>query len=130
MFDEIYYKNLNKPAITPPNYVFRYVWYLLYILMFFALTIVIFSPNSMVKFFGILFFILQLVLNIIWAPVFFKLRKMKLSLIICIFLTVFALVSLYFFSKVSLFAFFLMFPYILWLFFACFLLANIVSMNN
>ena len=30
----LWYKNLNKSGITPPNYIFSIVWSILYFLMF------------------------------------------------------------------------------------------------
>ena len=130
MYDNDFYKSLKKPEITPPAKVFKYVWIILYLMMFTALYLVIKTPENVFKTFGILFFTLQFILNILWSPVFFVFKKMETAFVICIVLTVFVGATVYCFLKISLLATFLMIPYLMWSVFACFLLRAFILNNK
>ena len=64
-----WYNTLKKSSLTPPNYVFSVVWTLLYMLMFVGFARVLRITNDISV---ITFFIIQLLLNISWMPIFFK----------------------------------------------------------
>ena len=129
MYDNDFYTSLKKPEITPPAKVFKIVWIILYLMMFSALYFVLKTPESIFKTFGILFFCMQFLLNLIWSPVFFIFKNMKAAFAVCILLTVFVAVTLYCFLKISLLSAFLMFPYLLWSVFACFLVHEFIKLN-
>ena len=99
-------------------------------MMFTALYLVLKNPESVFKTFGILFFGLQFILNLLWSPIFFIFKNIKTAFIICILLTFFIAVTVYCFLNVSLGAAFLMIPYLLWSIFACFLIKEFLNINN
>ena len=79
--NDIWYKTLKKSNLTPPNYVFKYVWTILYIMMFFSLIKYIKPKTNKL---GLIFFSIQLFFNLIWTPIFFKYKDTKKALYILI----------------------------------------------
>lgn len=125
----LWYDKLNKSKLTPPNWVFSVVWPILYILMFMAL-FKIWSHNKCKPYCpAITFFIIQLILNFSWSPVFFKLQKIKLSFVILILLIIFAFITYNQFKIIDNNISLLFIPYLLWLCFATYLNFYIVTNN-
>ena len=129
MYNNEFYQNLKKPAITPKPVVFKYVWLILYLMMFTALYIILRLPDSIYRNTGLVFFTIQFLLNIVWSPVFFILQDMKLSFSISLFLALFVALTVFVFSKLSVLAAILLIPYLLWSVFACFLLLQFIKIN-
>ena len=71
-----WYIYLDKPAFSPPNWIFGPVWTTLYILMGISLYLVLMSENKKRKK-AVRIFMLQLMLNIAWS-IFFLDLKMRL----------------------------------------------------
>ena len=82
-----WYKRLNKPAWTPPNWAFPVMWTTIYLLMSFAGARVAPLPGSE---YAMAFWALQIALNALWTPVFFGLRRLKgaLPIMACLWLAV------------------------------------------
>ena len=72
-----WYKSLNKPTWTPPNWVFPVAWTSIYLLIAFAGARVAGAGGSG---YAMAFWGLQIALNTLWTPVFFGLRNIKASL--------------------------------------------------
>ena len=66
------YSILNKPAFSPPGFIFPVVWTILYILMGASSYIVYFS-NSSNKSKALLLYCIQLFFNFCWSIIFFGL---------------------------------------------------------
>ncbi|MCR5260717.1 MAG: tryptophan-rich sensory protein [Candidatus Gastranaerophilales bacterium] len=130
MYNNTFYQNLKKPDITPKPIVFKYVWITLYLMMFAALYLVIRKPDSAYKIWGLMFFAIQFLLNIVWSPVFFVLQNMKLSYVVSILMTVFTALTIFIFSKVSVSSALLLVPYLIWSAFACFLIRQFIKINS
>jgi tryptophan-rich sensory protein len=130
MYENNFYRNLKKPILTPPPAVFKWVWSMLYALMFVSFSIIFFSPNSPYKIYAFTLFILQLSLNLIWPLIFFVYRKIKLSLIICILLTLCVFLMILVFYNISKISAILQLPYLIWLIFANILNTLIVKLNS
>lgn len=123
-----WYKSLKKSNLTPPNYVFKYVWIILYIMMFFSLIKYIRSspkPNKL----GLIFFTIQLFLNVIWSPIFFKYRDTKKALYILIALWISLMITFNIFYKDNKEAGLLLIPYLVWSSFALYLNYYIMVSN-
>lgn len=121
-----WYKQLNKSNLTPPPIVFSIVWTLLYVSMFASFLVYLkHQPKPL----GIVFFVLQLLLNLSWAPVFFRLKNINLSLIIIILTWIFILLTMIIFYKTSHLSTYLLVPYVLWVSFAIYLNAYIFFKN-
>jgi tryptophan-rich sensory protein len=116
-----WYKTLNKPFFTPPDWIFSPVWISLFILMgisFFFVWRRSGHPKFKIAF---LFFFVQLILNILWSVAFFGLRSPLLGLMDIVLLWMAILFTTLNFFKVSKFAGALLIPYLLWVSFAALL---------
>lgn len=72
-----WYKSLNKPSWTPPNWLFPVAWTSIYLLIAFAgARVAVLDGNA----YAMAFWGLQIAFNTLWTPVFFGLRNMKASL--------------------------------------------------
>jgi len=126
-----WYATLVKPSFSPPNWVFAPAWTLLYILMGLAAALVwqkgLQSPQVRA---ALVFFLIQLILNMLWSVLFFGLRSPLYGLVDILFLWAMILVTIAQFSRVSLPAAFLLIPYILWVTFASGLNLGIFLLNR
>lgn len=116
-----WYENLIKPAFSPPSWVFMPVWTLLYILMFISLALFIKSNANYSKTIPLIIFSVQLILNMLWTPTFFYLKKIGLALIINILLWISVLTLIILFYKFTKLGALLFIPYLLWNTFAIYL---------
>ena len=121
---------LNKPSLSPPAYVFPIAWSILYSLMGVgALLVYRSNTNSIYRSYGLMFNIIQLVLNFFWSIIFFNYKNYELALIWLVMLWLCVLAMLVYYSKVNKLAFVLNVPYILWLSFAGYL-NYFILLNN
>ena len=114
-----WYDTLNKPTFTPPNWTFGVVWTILYVLIGLSAFLVWnqgFDKKS-VKI-ALTLFILQLILNGLWTPIFFGLHFLGIALIEIILLWLVILLTIIYFYKVSKLASMLLVPYLLWVSYA------------
>lgn len=126
-----WYNSLNKPFISPPNYVFGPVWTILYMLMGISAFLVWQKGIKKEKIKNALkIFVLQLVLNFIWSILFFGLRSPLLGLIDILFLWVLIIVTIFRFHGISKPAAYLLVPYLLWVSFATILNFSILIYNR
>jgi translocator protein len=94
-----WYKTLEKPSWTPPDWVFPVAWTALYLCMS------------------------------LWSPVFFGLRKMRAALIVVSFLWLAVAVTLVAFARIDWIAGLLFLPYIVWVTIATALNAAVLRRN-
>ena len=125
-----WYKTLNKPSFTPPNWIFSPVWISLFILMGISLFMVWRRQgHPQVKIASIFFFV-QLILNILWSVAFFGLRSPLLGFIEIILLWIAILLTIQNFLKVSKMAGLILLPYLLWVSFAALLNLSLWILNR
>jgi tryptophan-rich sensory protein len=125
-----WYATLNKPFFAPPNWIFGPVWTLLYCLMGVAFYLIWkqgFKKKN-VKEAGT-YFLVQLVLNCIWTPIFFGLRSPILGLIVIVAMWAAIVLTMKKFYPLSRAAFYLLIPYLLWVSFATLLNASLAVLN-
>ncbi len=113
-----WYRTLNKPFFTPPNWIFSPVWISLFILMGISLFFVWRRPDHPQFKPALIFFFAQLILNILWSVTFFGLTSPLLGLMDIVLLWIAILFTVLNFFKVSKFAGVLLTPYLLWVSFA------------
>jgi tryptophan-rich sensory protein len=113
-----WYQTLKKPSFTPPNWIFSPVWISLYIVMGISLFLVWRRKDSPKVKTALIFFFVQLILNIFWSVGFFGLRLPLLGLMDIILLWVAIVLTIQNFFKVSRMAGLLLLPYLLWVSFA------------
>ncbi len=126
-----WYRTLVKPDLAPPNWIFAPVWTTLFFLMGIAVYLVWEKNwNRKEKKLALMVFFGQLILNIIWSILFFGLRNPALAFIEIILLWLAIAASIYFFSKISKPAAWLLIPYILWVSFASYLNFQLWQLNQ
>lgn len=118
----VWYENLAKPVLAPPNWIFGPVWAILFILIGVALFLVWREgwDRNDVKI-AIIFFAIQLVLNVLWSVIFFGLQDPASAFIEIVFLWIAIVVTMVAFLEVSKIATWLLLPYLLWVSFATYL---------
>ncbi len=125
-----WYRQLDKPSLNPPNWVFPVVWTALYASMGLAHYDYTTAETSVNKSTGHGLHALQLLLNATWSPVFFARRSPRLALvnIVCLALTI--MLTMRAFARVSKRAAWLLLPYLCWVGFATYLNGGIVRLND
>ena len=101
MYNSIWYDSLVKPFLNPPAYVFPPVWTLLYVMLLIALILFSVRISRRSKLKGYIYFIIQLILNLLWSPAFFVLHKIGLALIIVILLDISVFLLIIEFARIS-----------------------------
>jgi len=125
-----WYREIEKPGFTPPDWVFPPAWTVLYAMIavsgFVAWYKVGFAgaPGAFALYF------LQIGLNGLWSPLFFGAKRPDLATldIAALWLAIVATIAA--FSKLSLTAAFLLVPYLLWVTFAAALTVSIWRLNR
>lgn len=121
---------LQKPALSPPVYLFPIVWTLLYILMG-AASYLILRANagkSLTKT-ALTLYLAQLAVNFLWPIFFFTLGWYFFSIFWLLLLLVLVILTTLLFAKISDAAAYLMTPYLLWLIFAGYLNLAVALLN-
>ena len=124
-----WYQTLNKPFFTPPNWVFSPVWICLFVLMGISLFFVWRRPDHPQFKPALIFFFVQLILNVLWSIAFFGLRSPFLGLVDIVALWIAILLTIQYSFKVSKFAGVLLIPYLLWVGFASLLNFSLWILN-
>ena len=122
------YSALNKPAISPPGYIFPIVWTILYILMGISAYIV-YSSNSPNKAKALLIYGIQLFFNFCWSILFFGFNLYLLAFIWLIALIFIIIIMIREFYAVTPLAAYLQIPYLIWCIFAAYLNLFLFIMN-
>jgi len=124
-----WYATLNKPAFTPPNWVFGPVWLTLYTLMGIALWL-IWSKGVIKKTLPAFYlFAAQLLLNAIWSILFFGLRSPLYGLLAIVPLWLLIAYTILKFYKLDRNAAYLLAPYLLWVTVAAYLNFGVWLLN-
>ena len=113
-----WYLSLNKSKLTPPGYVFGIVWPILYLLLGISFLLTIKSPKCIGFCSPLVFFTIQMILNLIWTTVFFRMKMMKTALILIYSIIALTIVAFTRMLPVNSTAALLLIPYLLWLCFA------------
>ena len=116
-----WYKKLKKPSFNPPSYIFAPVWTILYILM--GVSLYLMLNNQL----AVILFIIQLILNVAWSYLFFRLHKLLLASIDIVILLVMIICTA---IASPILASYLLIPYILWVAFATVLTWSVYLLNR
>ena len=127
----LWYATIEKPSFTPPNWVFGPVWTILYLLMGVA-AFLIWQKGVQFRMIRIAlrWFLVQLVLNALWTPVFFGLHQIGWAFVVIVLLWIAIVVTTYCFARVSKTGAALLVPYLLWVSFAAVLNGAIWWLNR
>ncbi len=124
-----WYQTLNKPFFQPPSWVFGPAWTILYTLMGISIARIWHLSASPERISAIRLFVIQLILNLIWTPIFFALQQPLIALFIIIIMWIMIFMTIRSFKKLDNIAAYLLVPYIMWVSFATLLNASIVYLN-
>ncbi|EGF90972.1 tspO/MBR family protein [Asticcacaulis biprosthecium C19] len=126
-----WYASLNKPAFTPPNWLFGPVWSLLYLTMIFAFWRILTRPRATEgRGAAIAWFVVQMVLNGAWSVAFFGLQSPLLGLITIAALVVALVATILTSLKVDRIAGLMLLPYLAWVSFASLLNGAVWWLNR
>jgi tryptophan-rich sensory protein len=126
-----WYATLRKADFSPPNWVFVPVWTFLFVLMAVSAYLVWNKglENKNVKM-AVLTFSIQLVLNMLWSFLFFRLQCPLYAFFEIIVLWLAIVLTILNFFKISRRAGWLLIPYITWVSFAAILNFSMVRLNR
>ena len=122
------YSILDKPAFSPPGFIFPIVWTILYILMGIS-SYIVYSSNSPNKPKALLIYGIQLFFNFCWSIIFFGLDLYLFAFIWLIALIFIIIIMIRQFYIVSPLAAYLQIPYLIWCIFAAYLNFYIFLLN-
>jgi tryptophan-rich sensory protein len=120
---------LVKPDIMPPGWVFGAAWTVLYILLGFAVALILHARGARGRPLALAFFLAQLVLNYAWSPVFFAMHEVGTAFVMIVAMLVLSAVAALLFYRIRRAAGLLMLPYLAWLAFAALLTWQIGELN-
>lgn len=125
------YSSIERPPFSPPGIVFPIVWSVLYILMGISLYLISIDKfaSAEEKTAAKSVFFVQLFLNFIWSPVFFKFKMFLLAFFIIILMAAAVILMIIKFCKISKPAAYLQIPYLIWLFVAGYLNLGVYILN-
>lgn len=124
-----WFEALAKPAFYPPPLAFPVVWSVLYVLMGVALAMVLSARGAAGRGLAAAAFVIQLVLNLAWSPVFFAMHQITAAFGVAVAMAVFILITLVLFWRIRPVAGMLMLPYLAWVCFASVLTFEIGRLN-
>ena len=124
-----WYAGLNKPTWNPPNWVFGPVWTYLYLTMALAAWRVWRRGGWTNRRTPLLMYLLQLILNAFWSPIFFGLQQPGFAFAEILLLWAAIAGTLVLFLRVDRIAGILLVPYLAWVSFATFLNFTLWRLN-
>jgi translocator protein len=126
-----WYRDLRKPAWNPPDWVFGPAWTLILALAGWAGVSAWINASSAADQYRILMlFGINVILHMLWSPLFFNLRRPDWALIEVPFLWLSIVALMVGLAHMSSLSVWLLSPYLLWVTFAAFLNFTIVRING
>ncbi len=126
---DLWYNALNKPILMPDGWVFALAWTVLYFILGIALYLIIVDKTKLSKVKPYSLFATQMVFNALWTYLFFGLNLTGIALIVLLVLIGITIWMMQSFNKISKPAYYLVWPYIIWLIFALYLNGAVVFLN-
>ncbi len=113
-----WYAQLRKPSWNPPGWIFGPVWTALYAMMAIAAWMVWRRGRFAGRRLALSLFLMQLLFNALWSPLFFGLHNPLMALLDIVLLWLALLATMIAFWKVRPLAGALLVPYLVWVSFA------------
>lgn len=123
------YSKLKQPPLAPPSWLFPVVWTILFVLMGISAARVYLKGSPQTKP-ALASYAVQLIINIIWTPLYFTLNLRLAAFIWLIALFIAVIVMIVRFSKVDTVSAWLQLPYVLWIIFAGYLNLSTYLLNG
>ena len=121
MYSSVWYDSLIKPFLQPPAWIFSPVWIIMYGLLLTSIILYSISISEKKKISGYIYFIVHMIFNLLWSPVFFTLHKIDIAFVLILIMDFTAILLISKFFSISKLAGSLLFPYLVWLLFATYL---------
>lgn len=127
-----WYQSLTLPSFNPPSFIFGIVWPILYVLIATSLFLIWKQKEGWLekgRSLTLWIFVVHVLLNVVWSPVFFGLQSIGGALILLILILgtlLWLMKRLYKKYRVSAY---LLLPYLLWIMFALVLNISIFFLN-
>ncbi len=128
-FGNRWFDALAKPGLFPPGWTFAVVWTVLYILLGIVLAMLLHARGAKGRGLALGLFATQLILNLLWSPLFFGAHQVSLALILMLILLILATATIFAVAPVRKVAAWLMVPYLAWLCIAALLNFQIDRLN-
>lgn len=124
-----YTETVAQPPLSPPSWLFPIVWTILYALMGIGAARISLAPKSKERSLGLNLFVIQLIVNFFWSPIFFNAQAFGTALLWLILLWLLVLAMILVFRKVDKPAGNIQIPYLFWLTFAAYLNYGVWQLN-
>lgn len=121
-----WYNNLKRSPLTPPSWTFGVVWPLLYASLIIYFFLNLFNKNCVGVCDRLVFFLVQVLFNLLWPLTFFKLREIKMGFIYLILMDILTFVTIYLTPDETKY---ILYPYMAWILFATYLNGYIAWYN-
>ena len=121
-----WYRSLEKPWFTPPDWVFPVTWTVLYVCMSVAGARVAMQEGAG---YALSLWAVQIAFNGLWTPVFFGLKNIRLGMFVVGFLWLVVLVTMIALWRVDVLSGVLFVPYLIWVTIAAALNAEVWRLN-
>ena len=126
------FQKLIKPKGTPPAFLFPIIWIILYLLIGGAAgAIAGVKERSLeaAKYRGLFYFVLQMIVNFVWSPLFFGSGAYLIALLAIFAMILLTLMTILYFKRIYTLPAIAMGIYFVWLLYACYLNFGIVLLN-
>ena len=120
---------LTKPGFMPPGWVFGAAWTFLYILLGLSLAMLLHAKGAQKREKVLVVFVVSLLLNFAWSPLFFGMHKVTLALSLIAAMIVVTMALILALWRIRVVAALLLYPYLGWLMFAGLLNYEILRLN-
>jgi translocator protein len=124
-----WFAELVKPAAQPPGWLFGVAWSILYLFIGLAFAMILHARGARSRGLAIGLFLVQLILNLLWSPIFFGRHQVTTALFLIVLILVIAIATTMVFGRIRKAAAWLMVPYLAWLCFATILNYQIDQLN-
>ncbi|WP_024680521.1 tryptophan-rich sensory protein TspO [Pseudomonas syringae] len=122
-----WYESLQKPAFTPPNWVFPVAWTTIYLLLAWAGYRLTLLPGSQTV---LALWAAQIALNTLWTPVFFGANRIAAAMVILALLWIVVATMIVMALQLDIITGLILFPYLVWLSVAAALNFSILRHNR
>lgn len=127
---DLYEQAIRQPPLSPPGILFPIVWGLLYALMGISAARISLTAPSSLRSRGLNLFVVQLIVNFFWSPIFFNAQAYGFAFVWLLALWILVLATILTFRETDPLAAVLQIPYLLWLTFAAYLNLGVWYLNR
>lgn len=125
-----WYAELNRPPLTPPNWIFGPVWSVLYLMIAVSIVLYVRQTRQAPVYWVYALIVIHVISNVAWTPIFFKAQRPGWALVDIIVLDVTLAIMIAVFWKAYRPSSILLMPYMAWVSFATYLNAGFFWLNR